>query len=314
MTTANEDKQENDLTALRKEKGLKLSDVAEKLKLTSDVIRKLENSEFENLAAYPYVRGYLINYANLLQTDPQRYIELIPKESKSTELVNTFSKSAKLIKFKRQSKGLGNYVIGTFIVLAVSFSGWYFLKVFSNKNELNQINANTSLQLSDQSLNKEDENQNLSLDDSSSNKENDSFHYSSLLPANDDIQAKDELDTNTIKESHELDSDSEQTNIIMDIETNSISIIDEGDPLQVKKYIIEVNALETSWIKIENSEGVKLFSDLFQPGKQVFESDSAIHFRIGNQSNVEVSINGEKIDISKYSRKNISDFDWPNIN
>lgn len=304
MTTANDVKQ-NNLSKLRKEKGLSISDVASKLKLTSDVIKKLEKSDFNDLGAYPYIRGYLINYANLLETNPDPFITLIPKDSKTTEIVNTYSKSAKLIKFKRQSKGLGNYAVGTFIVLSVCFSGWYLLKMYSVNSELNSLDANTTLELSPKNSNDivdvNSTDQNTIISD-----ESESFHYSSLIPANGKPASS---------ESSSSENNTENNDLLFE-ETDKINdnSVDNSLEVKSKQFTIEVNALETSWIKIENENGEKIFSDLFQPGIKVFESDSPLHFRIGNQSKVEVTINGKAIDISQYSTKNIADFDWPNLN
>ena len=96
----------NDLKKIREDKGLSLSDVANKLKLTSDVIGKLENSEFKTLGAYPYIRGYLLHYTNLLGIDSEKYIALIPKSELDTPLINTSSSVTKGLKLKRQSKNI----------------------------------------------------------------------------------------------------------------------------------------------------------------------------------------------------------------
>ena len=173
MTTDENELNTNELKQQREYQQLSIDEVCDKLKLTRDAIEKLESSDFLNLGAYTYVRGYMQNYAQLLGLDIQKYIDIIPKESFESKIVNTYSKSEKLVKFKRQSKGFGNYAVGTFMVLAVSLTGWYFLKQYSvSKSRTLDLNANTTLEIEKPDV--------LELPNKTDN-----YHYSSLIPSSE---------------------------------------------------------------------------------------------------------------------------------
>lgn len=282
----------NDLRKIRKEKGLSLSDVSNKLKLTSGVISKLESSDFNSLGAYTYVRGYLNHYTDLLGLDSEKYIQLIPKSEIEVPLINTSSNVTKGIKLRRQSKNMANYLIGTFIVVAVSFSGWYLLKNYSKPKRNIEVLQSNSLEITPQtSIEIPQDNTNYNtLEKTEDTSTDESYHYSSLMPT---------TETDAKLADNEISIPAKQ------IEVEEVSTIAK------LAYQIKIETDETSWVKVEHLDGTKVHNDLLKPGFVMLESDKPVHFRIGNEKKVKVTINGETIDLSKYSRKDIADFNWP---
>lgn len=300
-----ENKEDNNLRTLRKQKGLSLSDVSEKLKLTSETIKKLEKGDFKSLGAYTYVRGYLINYTSLLGVEADPYLEMIPRSEITVPLVNTSSNVTKSIKLKRQSKNMASYVMGTFLVLVICFSGWYLLKNYSSitRDQSNDIDIVNQPELT---IPITDSNNTLNNEQTLSSEE--SFHYSSLIPS------KEENDLTQVEPKNVPSSEitiPPQDVALTDENSESVDeVLNQQDTSQAL-YRVIIEAKETSWVKVEKSDGSKLHNDLLKPGSVVLESDTSMHFRIGNKQQVSVTINGETIDLSKYSRKNIADFKWP---
>jgi len=291
-----EENKNNNLKKLRKDKGLSIESVSGSLKLTTDVIRKLEASEFESLGAYTYVRGYLSHYAKLLGVEAQQFIDLIPKSSKEIPLINTNSNNNKSFKLKKHSKNFINYAVGTFVVVAISFSGYYLLKNYTkNTNNIEIVEKDT--------LEIRPKEQNIPITDNrESTAEDQAFHYSSIIPTENSPTGKvtdDRIEipvkNNSLNENGNLDSDLNEK--------------DEGIPQYSYNIIIE--AEETSWVKVEHEDGNKLHNDLLKPGTISLNSDKPVHFRIGNEKKVKVTINGEQINLSEFSRKDIADFNWP---
>lgn len=291
---------DNDLKQIREEKGLSLSEVSDQLKITKDVITKLEKSQFKELGAYTYVRGYLNHYARLLGVEAQKYIDLIPKSNIEVQLVNTSSNLSKGIKLKRQSTSMGNYLIGTFVVVAISFSGWFLLKNYSGVSRKPNTSINISQPITD---NSQAHNEIEIADVTQTNPDEESYHYSSLIPSEKQNQSADK--TNHNSEENQLTIPEKQTVNDDSLNEENISKINE------MAYEIKVVASETSWVKIEKLDGTKLHNDLLKPGEITVQSNEPVHFRIGNGSNIKVSINGEEINLSSFTRKNIADFKWP---
>ncbi|MCF6318150.1 MAG: DUF4115 domain-containing protein [Proteobacteria bacterium] len=289
----------NELRDIRKDKGLTIEDIARELRLSSDIIRKIEQNDLSSLGAYTYVRGYIIHYTNLLGINPDKFIDLIPKSEIEVPLVNTAASNSTGIKFKRQSKNMASYALGTFIVIAVSFSGWYLLNNYTQlaKNRNIEMVDNNQLEIAPQ--------QSLALDnepfkpDAAPTNTEELYHYSSLIP---DIQNSSE------DENKNIEIPEQNT----PLETSEENLQPENTVFDSTTYHITVKADKTSWVKVEHLNGEKkLYNDLLKPGEITFESIEPVHFRIGNSENVKIIINGKNIDLSEHSRKNIADFNWP---
>ncbi len=289
----------NNLKTLRIDKGLSIEEIAEELKLSTDVIKKLESGQFSELGAFPYVRGYLSNYTKLLGVDAQPYIDLVPKTEINIPLVNTSHSMAKGIKLKRRSKSVMSYALGTSILIAVSVSGWFVLKNYMKSSRSAQsieIVNTDSLEITPQ--------KNNTLDNEIESVKDDNYHYSSLIPS---------LDKSDDSEgSVETQEQSSQSNVddIINLEMPQ-KVEQETLQLPSSKYTISITAAQTSWVKVENFDGNKLHNDLLKPGTIVLESEKPVHFRIGNTKNVKIEINGKVLKLSDFSKKNIADFNWP---
>ena len=71
------------LRELRVEKGLSVAEVASLLYLRADAIEALERNDFEALPAETYVRGYLRNYAQLLEVPAESLLALYAAKDKA---------------------------------------------------------------------------------------------------------------------------------------------------------------------------------------------------------------------------------------
>lgn len=297
----------NDLRKLREDKGISIEQVANKLKLNSDTITKIENSEFSDLGAYIYIRGYINHYAELLEVNSDKYLILIPKDQMQVPLINTRSNNAKTIKFKRQSKSIASYVFGTFIVAAISFSGWFLLKNYQGANaritEVEIVDS-TSLEITPQQLNQSEDKDTAIGNNEAVNQ----FHLSSIIPSTDETQV---IETSVEDDENKTDESIDVFDEGANDDANLQSINNPHESIDQLAFEIIISVKQTSWVKVEYLNGENLHNDLVQPGNLILKSDEPIHFRIGNKENVLVSINGDNIDLSEFSKKNIADFNWP---
>ena len=63
----------------RLSKGIKTSTVAEKLHITNHYVKAIESDSFEKLPGAIFIRGYLKNYAELLNLNPSEIVGLYEK-------------------------------------------------------------------------------------------------------------------------------------------------------------------------------------------------------------------------------------------
>ncbi|MCF6288210.1 MAG: DUF4115 domain-containing protein [Proteobacteria bacterium] len=298
----------NDFRTIREDKGMSVEEVAGRLKLTYDTILKLEESRFSEMGAYIYVQGYIKHYSELLGVDSEKYLALVSRSQMQVPLVNTKANNSKGMKFRRHSKSLASYSLGTFIVVAISFSGWFLLKNYqgiskNNSDDFNIVESN-SIEIAPQ--------QNISLDETNAIQPvvEEQFHLSSMIPVATTSSDLQNSTTAPIKISDSL-------NVIQTDGDADTVLPDEQDTTVVSEAIVDlayeiiISTEQTSWVKVEKLDGSKLHNDMLQPGSIVLKSDKPVHFRIGNQDNVKVVINGVEIKLAQYSRQNIADFKWP---
>ena len=81
----------------RLSKGIKTSTVAEKLHITNHYVKAIESDSFEKLPGAIFIRGYLKNYAELLNLNPSEIVGLYEKTaSQNTNGSNSRASSYKL--------------------------------------------------------------------------------------------------------------------------------------------------------------------------------------------------------------------------
>lgn len=180
------------------------------------------------------------------------------------------------------------------------------LSCFQKNEESIQIADNKTLEITPPANKPENENTDTA--------NSDNYHYSSLIPSesvNSQQAQNNESETSTASSPDSLAIPSKDEVLSLGGDEEAIQNLSEVNDTLTAKYQIQVIATETSWVKVEHLNGNKLHNDLLNPGFVNLESDEKVHFRIGNKDNVRVVINGEEIDLSKYSRKNIADFNWP---
>lgn len=73
------------LAAARTERGMSVSEVAQRLKFSLRHIEALESDRYDALPSGPYVRGMIRTYARLLGVDPTRLLEALPRPSATGE-------------------------------------------------------------------------------------------------------------------------------------------------------------------------------------------------------------------------------------
>lgn len=307
------------LRARREKQGLSVADMANRIKVSREIINHIEQGEFNRIGSATFIRGHVGNYARELDFDPQAILALVPAQHlKPHEPKLSSSKvSNPLSRVKTQSSGFGRYVLGTFLVAALGLS-FYFVYDKWDSREVD-FTQQTAQQLSD-----------LPVDDSSKKKK---VIYSSLLPQADmvDEESQSEKTTESAIENSESEiaplnfdgNDDQDTNPSLNspISSDSDEVInnqssqqvesDDQTPSERPQYAIRFDLSEQAWVSITTQSGETVVSDLIGPGERNYSAEEPLHLRIGNASKLRLHINEQAIDLSDYTRQNVADFDWP---
>lgn len=129
--------------ARRESLGMSIADVSAKLKLSRRQIEALESDDYANLPGNTFVRGFVRNYARLLELDPQPLIAFLdqhlPKETVQAVLPRLRDQSLPVLR-PEGATSLRGFVIAFFVVILVmGLAGgayWYYEKLNHAEPEL----------------------------------------------------------------------------------------------------------------------------------------------------------------------------------
>lgn len=129
--------------AARKEKGLSLETVSSRLNLTVARIEKLESSEFDPASLTTFERGYVRNYATMLDIEPSVYDGYFPEsDTVCSELhsVQRYSTPVPKTFFSRQWVKRFTLLIAVAIVVILV---WINLPDFMNEQDNQRLSPPT---------------------------------------------------------------------------------------------------------------------------------------------------------------------------
>lgn len=292
------------LKSIREAKNISEVSLADDLKVSKDFINHIESGSFDKLGAPTFVKGHVTNYCKALGLDVAAVLAQVPirflqvQSLKPSDAVG----ASPLARVKRRSNYLGKYAVGTALLgmLGLSFYFVWDKWSFNNKADSSDI----SLLADEQPEIKTNHSKNIT--------------YSSLLPQvgmqnvddSDPQPVSEDLNTTNATDDEELLVPAETEVPAQEDPTTAETLV--NDALLTAKYSIELELNQQSWVSIQTTDGEKLVHDLIGPGTQTYQSEQAVHVRIGNAKNAQVTINNLEVDLNPFMKRDIADFNWPN--
>jgi len=283
----------------RKEIGLSLDEITEKLNLDSNLIELLENNDYEKFKVETYLKGYLRAYAKLLGIDGDRIIKLYKESNpeKEPEILPDVKPKNQKNSGDRSVK-LFSYILGLTIVLSMLI--WYqkniMIKPDVNENyigniELNKNNEINGVDTSYKIIIHSDYWQ-WPIDNISERYRESGSNDQSKSLKNEKIQ--DELKEDVIQEQV--------------LETEESPVYET----QQSADTVVLDLRGDSWVEVYDREGNRLFLDLARGGKNyIINGNSPFDILLGAANEVSVEFNGSIVNIEPYTRYGIARFTLP---
>lgn len=277
------------LRRARVAKGMSIDDVSRQLRLSVQQIGAIEKEDFEKLPGRTFLRGFIRNYANLVQLDPVPLLQLIPE---SAPVISTYERTPfknKQISFASNRESSGNNRLITVIVLFVMILGGYFIFEDNNKSDNNSVNNEVK-----------------------TDAEKTSVEIQLPLPAA--VKNVTNGQTNKIPETNDSINREENSATESGIKIEPIVIPIESKPLvqETRKPVVAPSDLGNlyfkftadSWVKVVDGKGVSLFEQLKKGGsEQIITGKKPLSIVVGNASGVNLTYNDTEIDISSYKKQ-----------
>ncbi len=263
------------LRETRIRRGLSVEDVSNSLHLEYKLIVAIEAEDLNSLPGSSFVKGYLRNYARLLDMDHQPLINAYAKICGNDDPVLT-----QVAKFKEASSKDAAPRSATWlvvIVLVVSLGIWWWSEIKPSSTAV-EVDSN-SVTDSVQTITPEPEVVVTS--------EPEVFD---IVEQEVVVTAKTEVVAEVLEE--------ETTVVIEDVITEK--------PLQ---STIKLTVEQDSWIEITDAQGKRLFMDIVKAGQnKTIDGDPPFKVLLGNAPGVTVEFNDEVYGHAKHNRKGVARF------
>ena len=263
------------LAKARHEKEIPLEDIAEELLVSTNVLSNLEKNIFDKVGPPVFVRGYLSQYAKIVDVPQDEILQeysLIHHSQKTPQIVDKKKRIFSDSKYIKPKK-----VISILLLLLFFWVVWWLIQPSDKIESSNTIDLLDSSNVKE-NINDDFPNQNLPED-----------------PAVEDISQS------VVEDSSQ---ESELSNPLFNVE---IDITEEESPLKLN---LSMNFIRECWIEVYDDLGDRLYYDLVSAGEIITLSGIApLEILFGANESVEIFINGRNYSVPDiYVRANIARF------
>lgn len=275
-------------------KRLSVEDVARQLRLSVPQIDAIEREDFEKLPGRTFLRGFIRNYANLVQLDPAPLLKMLPESARIISTHENTPFKSKQISFSSQRKNSKNNSLAIISIVFIVIAGIYFL---FGSNFLNQGTSNKEV-ASDIKIDAKTASVEIPLSLPTINKNTAAFP----------VKQNTESDNNSNEQVNPPDT------IIESDKSPSINISEAKPAVQVpvaekpllssdKDHLLFTFDAD-SWVKVVDGSGRLLLEQLKKAGsEQIVSGKKPFSIVIGNASGVNLTYNDKPIDMSTYKKQ-----------
>jgi len=298
----------------RMAKGMSVDDVSRQLRLSVPQIEAIEKEDFEKIPGRTFLRGFIRNYAHLVQLDPAPLLQMLPA---SARIVSTYERTPfknKQISFSSNREAPGNHSLIIAAILLVIVLGAYFLfenggwnknsdsSIASEETKIESATASVDIQLP----------LSAAVKNSTGAPVNKSSEVTHTARSPENAETAADVKTTTvavdIKPVVEKSGKTEKTEKIE--KTEKAEKAEKTEKIEKKadtaKNIGHLHFKFTadSWVKVVDGAGTSVFEQLKKGGsEQMVTGKRPLSIVIGNASGVNLTYNDKEIDISSYKKQ-----------
>jgi len=278
------------LRRARMARGMSIDDVSRQLRLSAQQIEAIEKEDFEKLPGRTFLRGFIRNYANLVQLDSIPLLQLLPE---SAPVISTYERTPfknKQISFSSNREGSGNNQLVIVIVLFIIILGIYF--IFENN-----------------SWNKESDNNYV---DNEVKVDSETTSVEIQLPLSTNVKNAVDPQANKISETSNQINNQKNSEVEPNVKTEAIQTeikpivkgVENSTTTTSDLGNLHFKFAADSWIKVIDATGAALLEQIKTAGtEQIITGKRPLSIVIGNASGVNLTYNDNAIDILSYRRQ-----------
>jgi len=295
------------LRRLREENNKSVKQVADSLHLEIRIIETLEDDDYDSGIPNIFMKGYIRNYAKLMETSPEPLIAAFDTAIKSEEK-NSNSTPTPQPKYQSKKQAKSNDLWPKLVTLAILLTLIIFIALwqFSPPDEEVVPNDNTLPEFNESSWTPTPE----------STSDNDGTDDSATPPESTSDNATPSESTSDNATPPELTSDNDDTSDSATENQTPATLPEEtpvveqpnatpSEPLPpvAPDHTINVNFKGTVWMRITDSTNKQLFQGTGREGKSLtLEGTPPYRVRVGNFNDVDIEYQGDTKDVKDYPK------------
>ena len=264
----------------REQANVSIATIAAPLKLSELQIKRLENDEFALLGPITFVKGYIKNYCRELKVDSAPILAMMPAPPEPTKPANMQSFSRRTEKEASDSR----LMFFSYLILAIvigSSALWFWQNATPIEEQTSNINVANSKMSERQAA----------------------------QPSISEQQQQAEIDDESLLESQ---STSSETSTSPEIVKETAPIVSNSASQEDASSTIVMNFNGESWVEIYDGEGEKIAFGVKKAGYIMTVSGTPpFSVVLGKHDAVDITLNGEPVDVSAFPKNRLAKFTLP---
>ena len=268
------------LRRARESSGLSVEAIAAELRLTSTVIRQIENGKWEQLGVAVYARGYLNGFAKMVDADVSDAEAVLAQQEPVLPLTD-------LPRTPRPSKlpSLVSYAVATALVAIPVVFGIIMLLNYDPLADSTETSPARAV--------------GASMTPRSGGE--------SVAEAEPETVIEVPVVTSGFEAGSASGSGEEESDPVDDMESSGVDPEDVSSLEDGQQRNLSLNLREDAWIDIRSDSGERLEYGLKPAGSQInVVVKSGITARLGNADAIDASIDGERLNVMQYARQEVA--------
>lgn len=282
------------LRQVREQNNLSVKQIADQLYLDIRVIEALESDNHNILPPTIFVRGYLRNYAKLLEISPESIMESFDQIQQQASP----SFTPQVRRNKKQSMGRDFWptiVTGLVIVISIILVAlWPF---FPNTSSEHQQSIQEYKENADSLWTSE-----LPPTVFTPSEETEAVFTNQFEKTQPNTSKKLEVTTSTMDKPNTLVENSQPTSAMANTTEEPVASVEDKS--------IRVHFTQRAWVKITDNSGKKIYEKIGDVGKVLpLEGTAPFYLKVGNIDGIDIEYKGETKNITTYPKRR----GWKNL-
>ena len=307
----------NTLKAAREAQGLSIHEVCSQLRLGFKQIQAIEQDDFDKLPQPSIVRGFIRNYARLLNIDSAPVLEAyqrivpdtapLPLSVKSNARPSVIDKPVHSIRPQR----ILSFLIFLILVAILAYFYIYHVKPQTLKNASLALNADNISETADQKINLPEsglDSVTPPVTESAAVSENNETNTAETSVA-PDAATSSPVNAMPVAEPDHTPAPA-QGNTIVSSPTPAINSAAEKTTLKAidpQKATLMFHVNEDSWVRIEDMQGGKIFSEVLTAGSEhTVVAEKPVNVIVGNAGVTQLTIDNQPYDLTQATRGRVA--------